>query len=296
MPLRIKLKTFKMAGEDQQLEEIIDSAKASKNGETILFPEYGAYTAQGSKIATKELRRVASAEGVTLITTLNLPSEDLPNADPNGNYNSLFIFSRNGQVYSPQAKITPQSFEMRHHDKKYPKINVTPYDFLNRVILKQNGKEYSSFFLICSDLYVLQLFNYHQLKSDAILCPANFGNGAEHSAGGLINYAVRANLFKQGFLCNTYQEARNGRVPLTIGVEKSFKSAKTKLSYRKREMVRMVRKSSAIYPDDIEGQFDNFNSMLPLTQNGTFTVPKSRSLENGLNVKIGNYEKVIQLS
>jgi hypothetical protein len=185
---------------------------------------------------------------------------------------------------------------MRHLDEKYPKINVTPYDFLNRVILKQNGKEYSAFFLICSDLYVLQLFNYHQLKSDVILCPANFGNGAEHSACGVIDYAVNANLFKQGFLCNTYQEARHGRVPLTIGVEKSFQTAKTKLPYRKGEMVRRVRKSSAIYPDDIEGKYCNFDTMLPLTQKGTFTVPKSRSLENGLNVKIGNYKKVVRLS
>ena len=285
-----------MAPEPVQLAEITGFARTAKKGETILLPEFAAYTHRGSQKAYKELRRVASTEGVTLITTLNLPSADLPNADPKVNYNCLFIFSRNGHVYSPQAKITPQSFEMRHLDKKYPKINVTPYDFLNRVILQQNGKEYSSFFLICSDLYVLQLFNYHQLKSDVILCPANFGNGAEHSACGVIDYAVKANLFKQGFLCNTYQEAHNGRVPLTIAVEKSFKTAKTKLPYRKREMVRMVRKASAIYPDNLEGQYSNFNAMLPLTQNGTFTVPKSRSLANGLKVKFGNYEKVVRLS
>ncbi len=296
MSLRIKLKTFKMTGEGQQLEEIINNAKAAKIGETIMFPEFGAYTVQGSQKAYKELRRVASTEGVSLITTLNLPSKDLPNADPRGNYNCLFIFSSNGHVYSPQAKITPQSFEMRHLDKKYPKINVAPYDFLNTVTLKQDGKEYSVIFLICSDLYVLQIFYYQQLKSDAILCPANFGNGAEHSACGVIDYAVSANLFKQGFLCNTYQKACDGRVPLTISVEKSFKTAKTKLPYRRREMAKRVRNSTAIYPDDIEGQYSNFNSMLPLTQNGTFTVPKSRSLENGLNVKLGIYEKVIQLS
>ena len=39
----------------------------------------------------------------------------------------------------------------------------------------------------------------------------------------------------------------------------------------------------------------NFPDMLKLTQNGTFTVPRSRSIENGLIVKLGSYERTIEL-
>ena len=93
MALKITPKTFKMAQEAEQLEEITACARAAPKGETLLFPEYGAYTVQGSQKAYGELARVASQTGVTLITTLNLPSEDLPNARPNANTNCLFIFS-----------------------------------------------------------------------------------------------------------------------------------------------------------------------------------------------------------
>ena len=292
MPLDIKVKTFGMAPEEDQLNEISDKIKSSHKGDILIFPEYAAYTLEGSQEAFAELSKMSSDNGLSIITTLNLPSHDLPGADPNLNYNTLFIFSRNGEVYSPQAKITPQSFEMRHLDKSFPKMNVTSYSYLNKVTLRVNGESFTAFFFICSDLYVLPMFDFRELASDIICCPANFGNGAESAAGRVIEYSVQSGLFKQGFYCNTYQNAKQDLVPLTVGFERTYERGTAGKSYDKEEMIQRVQKSSAVYPDD---EYCNFKSMLELTRNGTFTVPKSRSLENGLEVHLGRYETVVEL-
>ena len=292
MPLKITLKTFGMSGEENQLKEILDQIGSTPPGETLLFPEFGAYTEGGSRKAYHVLTKRAFEKKITIITTLNHPGQDLPGTQPKTNYNVLFIFSRTGKIYSPQAKITPQSFEMNHLDVHSPKINVTPYSRLNKVTLRQNGKMYKVTFFICSDLYVLQLFDKSVLESDAILCPANFGNGAEVSVANLIHYTVKTKIFKQGFLCNTYQNVKDGLVPLTKKMLQSFCGNPEPVPYKKNELIQKVNTSCAIYPDD---QYWNFQSMLKLTQNGTFTVPCSRSQKNGLKVAVGEYKKVVEI-
>jgi len=236
MPLEIKVKTFGMAREQEQLDEIINKIKSSNRGDILIFPEYGAYTLEGSQKVFAELSRISVGQQVSLITTLNLPSSDLPGADPHLNYNTLFIFSRNGEVNSPQAKITPQSFEMRHLDESFPKMNVAPYSLLNQVTLRRDGEKFSAFFFICSDLYVLPLFSFQELKSDIICCPANFGNGAEGAAGQVIEYSVQSGLFKQGFYCNTYQNTKQDLIPLTVGFEKAYETGAAGKSYNREEM------------------------------------------------------------
>ena len=141
-------------------------------------------------------------------------------------------------------------------------------------------------------MYVLPLFNFDELASDIICCPANFGNGAENAAGRVIEYSVQSGLFKQGFYCNTYQNAKQDLIPLTVGFESAYEMGTADKSYDKEEMKQRVQKSSAVYADD---EYCNFKSMLKLTRNGTFTVPKSRSLENGLEVHLGRYETVVEL-
>ena len=126
MPLKITLKTFGMSGEENQLKEILDQIDSTMPGETLLFPEFGAYTEEGSQKAFQVLTQRAFKKKITIITTLNHPGLDLPGAQPKTNYNVLFIFSRTGNIHSPQAKITPQSFEMNHLDVHSPKINVPP--------------------------------------------------------------------------------------------------------------------------------------------------------------------------
>ncbi len=292
MPLDIKVKTFGMAREEEQLDEIADIIKSSNRGDILIFPEYAAYTLEGSKKAFAELSKMSSRYGLSIITTLNLPGYDLPFADPKENYNTLFIFSQDGGIYSPQAKITPQSFEMRHLDESFPKMNVAPYSYLNQVTLRVKGENFTAFFFICSDLYVLPMFDFQELVSDIICCPANFGNGAESAAGRVIEYSVQSGLFNQGFYCNTHQNAKQGLIPLTVGAEKIYETGAASKSYDREEMKQRVRKASAVYPDD---KYCNFKSMLKLTRQGTFTVPQSRSLENGLEVKLGRYETVVEL-
>ena len=292
MPVKIKVKTFGMAREQEQLDEIINKIKSSHKGDILIFPEYAAYTLEGSQKAFAELSKMSSDNGLSIITTLNLPSPDLPGADPNLNYNTLFIFSRNGEVYSPQAKITPQSFEMRHLDESFPKMNVASYSYLNKVTLRVNGESFTAFFFICSDLYVLPMFDFRELASDIICCPANFGNGAESAAGRVIEYSVQSGLFNQGFYCNTYQNAKRDLIPLTVGFEKAYETGTAGTSYDKEEMKQRVQKASTVYPDD---EYCNFKSMLKLTRQGTFTVPKSRSLENDLEVHLGRYETLVEL-
>jgi len=292
MPVKIKVKTFGMAREQEQLDEIINKIKSSHKGDILIFPEYAAYTLEGSQKAFAELSKMSSDNELSIITTLNLPSPDLPGADPNLNYNTLFIFSRNGEVYSPQAKITPQSFEMRHLDESFPKMNVASYSYLNKLTLSVNGESFTAFFFICSDLYVLPMFDFRELASDIICCPANFGNGAESAAGRVIEYSVQSGLFNQGFYCNTYQNAKRDLIPLTVGFEKAYETGTAGTSYDKEEMKQRVQKASTVYPDD---EYCNFKSMLKLTRQGTFTVPKSRSLENGLEVHLGRYETLVEL-
>lgn len=292
MPIKIIPKTFRMAREERQLEEILQRASAAVPGTAVLFPEYAAYTVKGSEKAYDDLSRVAVSRGVTLITSLNLSGEDLPHAIPKANYNTLFIFSRTGQVYSPQAKITPQSFELRHLDKSFPRMDVTPYSRINKVMLRQNGEAYTAFFCICSDLYVLPLFDARDLISDAILCPANFGNGSEWAAAEVIEYAVRSGLFQRGFFSNNYQAVKEGMIPFTVAVEKTFANETGEMIFDKRSFQEILKQSSAIYSDD---EYPNFKSVLKITRNGTFAVPRSRSIESGLEVSLGMYDKVVEL-
>ena len=261
-----------------------------------MFPEYAAYTVEGSILAYCILADEAVKRNVTVMTTLNLRNHNLPNTSPNCNYNTLFIFSRHGEVYAPQAKITPQSFEMQSRHPPY--INVLPYNYLNRVELEQNGKIFTALFLICSDLYALRLFGPNELKSDAIICPANFGNGAEGSATEVITYAVQSEIFRRGFLCNTYQDiseqdAREGKIPLTIAVKEEFKRIEgASLSWQ--NIGEAVDSCSAIYH---EKDYRDFPEMIELTQKRrAFAVPRSRSLENkDFKVELGKYESVVRL-
>ncbi len=294
MALKIDLHPFGMAREEEQLAEILKISGFKEKGATVLFPEYGAYTLEGSKRAYAKLSQLASQKKITLITTLNLPADDLPKADSKVNHNALFVFSANGRVHCPQAKITPQSFEINHLDESFPKMNVTPYDYLNRVTVSQNGREYSVFFVLCSDLYVLQLLSLERLKADALLCPANFGNGAEGAAAEVIDRLVQSQVFDRGFLCNTYQKTKKGKIPYTIGVEQVFKRKQAPvLKGPKNSVGELIKNCSVVYPDD---GYVNFGAMLSFTRTGRFTVPSSRSVENGLQVRLGVYENVIELS
>ncbi len=292
-PLEINLCTFGMAAEDRQLKEIARRVESANAGDILLFPEYAAYTAEGSDIAYDAFCRWAKEKQVTLVTTLNRGADDLPYSEAGERTNTLFVFSANGKVHAPQAKVTPQSFEMNWMDEKSPIINVQPYTHLNRVVLRHEGQAYSALFFICSDLYLLKLFPPEELQADVLFCPANFGNGAEGVAGRLIETCVKYGVFGQAFYANCYQKPKNQHVPLTVAVTQSYRGmdvAAAKLESA--DLVRQVDASHHLYHDD---SHPNFLSMLELTRQGGFTVPHSRSVESGLTVYSGVYDRVIEI-
>ena len=69
MPLKMKVKTLGMAREERQLEEMIAKANGLDAGDTVLFPEYGAYTPAGSQTAYFELSQIAAHKRITIITS-----------------------------------------------------------------------------------------------------------------------------------------------------------------------------------------------------------------------------------
>jgi len=299
MPLQITPKTIGMASEQEQLEEMVQHISEAEKSSTLLFPEYGAYTVMGSVKAFGVLRYQAVKNDVSVITSLNLGHKDLPYSNPQDNYNLNFIFSRKGKVYAPQGKITPQSFEMEHLDKNSPKMNVEAYDYLNKITLMQDGVEYTAFIFNCSDRYIMAAFTFHELKADAAICPSNFGYGAQDNATKVMDYAVRAALFKQAFLSNIEQRLSNedrekGKKPLAKGIEKVIDYDGIKLiNYSRREMQKLIKENCAIYPDE---EIKSFYEMREkLTVNGTFTVPLSRSLENILDLQLKRDRKVIEI-
>ena len=74
MPLRIFPKSFGMAAEGRQLQKILSEVSAAEKGDALLFSGYRAYTIEGSQTAYAQLSRMASSQGKTIITSLNLPS------------------------------------------------------------------------------------------------------------------------------------------------------------------------------------------------------------------------------
>lgn len=292
-PLEIQLRTFGMAAEDRQLSEIARQVESVSAGDIVLFPEYAAYTAEGSDIAYDAFCRWAREKQITLITTLNRAAEDLPYSEAGERANTLFVFSANGKVHAPQAKVTTQSFEMRWMDEKSPIINVKPYTHLNRVVLRHEGQAYSALFLICSDLYLLKLFPPEALRADVLFCPANFGNGAEGVAGKLIETCVERGVFGQAFYANCYQQPKSKHMSLTVAVTQSYRQAEgTVAKMGTADLVRQVDASCHLYHDD---SHPNFLSMLELTRQGGFAVPHSRSVESGLTVYSGTYDRVIEI-
>lgn len=291
--LAIQLHTFGMSREDRQLEEIDGRLRSARPGQLQLFPEYAAYTEEGSRIAYDLLERRARETGATIITTLNHTAPDLPHGRRGVRYNTLFVFSRNGRVYAPQAKVTPQSFEMKHMDEKSPVINVAPYTHLNRVTLKQGNRKYSALFLICSDLYLLRHFSPEELRADILFCPANFGNGAEGPAGRLIDRLVQSGIFHEAYYVNCYQPVKGTCPPLTVAVQRAFQTnLRSHTPVGKAEIEELVKAVSVVYPDDTRS---TFQSMLELTQSGRFTVPHSRSADASLVADLGRYDPVIEV-
>jgi len=186
--------SLQLGSEEQMLERALAALGDVDEGETAFLPEYLAWTPHGSGRAFARLIALAQARNINIVTSLNVAPdlhEDLPGRDPDARYNALVIFTRHGIVHVPQAKVTPQAFEMDEREDG-PNIGVTAYDRINRVRLDWQDAIVEARFLICSDVAALLQFSPAELACDLLVVIGNFAYGAERAASRLLGQTIEA--------------------------------------------------------------------------------------------------------
>jgi hypothetical protein len=265
-----------LAPEDAMLAAALDELEAVSPGEIAFLPEYLARTPEGSGRAFARLLRYAQANGIDIITTLNLGGElveDLPGRDPAERYNALVIFTRHGAVHVPQAKCTPQAFEM---DKSLdgPGIGVAAYDRINAVQMDLEEDLIVARFLICSDLAAMVTLSPADLACDLLVVLGNFAFGAERLASRLLGQALEANAAETAIHVNAFQPPSPRRKPLAVRVEEVLDATRPGKPKRTWPKPRSVRSAFFVY-DDRKAR--DFKSMVLLPgRNGRIAVPRSR--------------------
>jgi hypothetical protein len=235
---------LQLGDEPEMLDHAVEALEEVEPGETVFLPEYLAWTAQGSGRAFARLIALAQAQNINIITTLNLGGdllEDLPGADQTRRYNAVVIFTRHGVAHVPQAKISPQTFEM-DDALDGPGIVVSPYTRLNRVQLDVDEALVDTRFLVCSDLFAFNRFSPRELACDLLVVMGNFAYGAEAVAQKLLTEALGAGVAETAVLVNAYHApSKPRRQPLAIKVEEVLDAArnvKPKASWPKPRSVR----------------------------------------------------------
>ncbi|MGZ3442154.1 MAG: hypothetical protein ACXVDD_21695, partial [Polyangia bacterium] len=197
---------LQFGSEEQMLERALAALAEVDEGETAFLPEYLAWTPRGSGRAFAHLVALAQERNINIVTTLNLGPElheDLPGGDPLSRYNAVVIFTRHGDVHVPQAKVTPQSFEM-NAAARGPGIGVAPYDRINRVRLDWQDALVEVRFLVCSDVAAFLQFSPEELKSDLLVVLGNFAYGAERVASRLLGQAIEGGVASTTFHVNAF--------------------------------------------------------------------------------------------
>jgi hypothetical protein len=213
---------LQLGDEPEMLDRAIEALEEVEPGETAFLPEYVAWTAQGSGRAFAKLIALAQRQNINIVTTLNLGGdllEDLPGHDPFSRYNAVTIFTRHGVAHVPQAKLSPQAFEL-NDDLDGPGIAVSPYTRLNRVRLDVDEELVDARFLVCSDLFLFNRFRPAELACDLLVVLGNFAYGAEAIAQKLLGQALEAGVAETAVLVNAYHEpSKPRRQALAIRVE-----------------------------------------------------------------------------
>lgn len=296
MTNRWKVLTYPMSNEHQVLEHVKTQLLQAEPESIAVLPEYLAYTEENSKRALEMLIEICRSRSISVITTLNLVPFDLPYAEKDVNYNVLTIVTKEGKVYTPQAKITPQSFERVQYQANFPKINVGNYDYLNHVMIEVNGKLSTAYFVICSDVYCLMagVEKSEELKADYCIVPGNFGNGAEKAVRRTLERFRSAGLFHTTIFSNPYQIVKDpSKTPLVQEATDLIESDTTESpqALTDWDRVQLVKQNVAIYPDE---QIPSFVQMAKLTllDEGRMTVSMSRF---PVTVQLGIYPETIRL-
>lgn len=289
--------SYPMGSEATVLEESLKEIEQVPEGGIAVLPEYVAYTQERSTIALEAIKEVCMRKKVSVITSLNIVPLDLPYAVEGMNYNTLVIVTKDGEVHTPQAKVTPQSFERVQYDEKFPAMNVGDYDYFNHVQLQIDGKIETAFFVICSDVYGLMagIEDISQLKADYCIVPGNFGNGAEQAVYRILGRFREADIFKKTIFSNPYQVLRKPTQTPLVQKATAFEQREenehiTPISDWDR--MQLVKNNVAIYPDEQVPSFVHMANLTPMDE-GRMTIGMSRM---PVNIQVGKYDKVIKLS
>ncbi|MCA1664711.1 MAG: hypothetical protein LC659_10650 [Myxococcales bacterium] len=270
------LVALQLGGEEQMLERAVTALDDVDAGETIFFPEYLAWTPHGSGRAFARLIAEAQARNINIVTSLNVGPdlhEDLPGRDPDARYNALVIFTRHGAVHVPQAKATPQSFEMDAADDG-PGIGVTPYGRINRVRLDWQDALVDVRFLICSDVASFLRFSPADLVCDLLVVVGNFAFGAEVIASRLLQRAIEAGVATTTFHVNAFHvPSKPGHKALAIKAEEVLDATARAAVQSVWPNARAMRSGFHIY-DDADAQ--DFVTMCNLPRRGRVAIPRSR--------------------
>ena len=267
---------LQLGREEQMLERALAALGDVEEGETAFLPEYLAWTPHGSGRAFARLIALAQARNINIVTSLNLGPdlhEDLPGRDAEARYNALVIFTRHGIVHVPQAKVTPQSFEMDASDGG-PDIGVAPYDRINRVRLDWQDRLVDTRFLICSDVAAFLQFSPAELACDLLVVVGNFAYGAERAASRLLERAIEAGAATTTFHVNAFHApAVPGHRPLAIKVEEVLDATERTKAAAAWPSPRSLRSAFHVYEDD---EAHDFVSMCNLPRGGRVAIPRSR--------------------
>ncbi len=258
------------------LERALAALEEVEPGETAFLPEYVAWTPRGSGRAFARLVAFAQERNINIVTTLNVAPdlhEDLPGRDPEARYNALVIFTRHGIVHVPQAKVTPQSFEMDARADG-PGIGVRPYDRLTRVRLDWQDTIIDARFIICSDLATFVDLTPSQLACDLIVVLGNFAYGAERVASRLLVDAIETGAARATFHVNAFHApTAPAQQPLALKVEEVLDATRRTKPTPTWPSPRRVRNGFYVYDDD---DARDFASMCNLPRRGRIAVPRSR--------------------
>jgi len=267
---------IQLGSEAQVLERAIKALEELGSGETAFLPEYLAWTPRGSGRAFARLIAYAQQRDINIITTLNLGRdlhEDLPGRDPEARYNALVIFTRHGVVHVPQAKVTPQAFEM-DEAAEGPGIGVTPYERINRVRLDWQDDLIETRFIVCSDLAAFLELSPEQLRCDLLVVLGNFAYGAEQAANRLLERALEAGVASTALHVNAFHiPSKANQQPLAYKVEEVLDASERMTPMAAWPNPRSLRSGFYVYEDE---DASTFISVCNLPRRGRIAVPRSR--------------------
>lgn len=243
---------LQLGSEEEVFARAVEALEAVEPGETAFLSESLAWTPEASGRAYAQLIGLAQERDINIVTTLNLGGElihDLPGHDPLERYACVAIFTRHGVAHVPQAKCTPQSFEL-DVDRDEELIGVARYERLNVVTLDLDEELVRARFLACSDVAALARFRPDELACDLLVVLGNFPSGAERAAHRLVGTALAHGVAESAVMVNGFHAPALGRPVLAERLEEVLDAAPARAPAHEWESPRSLRSAFFVYQDD----------------------------------------------